>query len=501
MMQVETPVGTQDAGIGRRAAVLAWLCTPRAFWVLFFIVATLRFQAIARFQLVPDEAYYWVWTRHLSLSYFDHPPMVAWLIWLSTRIFGESEFAIRFPAAITSLLSIPLIMLAARAAMPERAAARLAGLFLLLSAVTTVTGTVTTPDAPAWFFGVASMTAACWAVKVECRRRSAWLWVAFGVLLGLACLSKYTAALIGPSTFLGLLASRDGRRHLLRPWYGIAAALCVACCAPIFAWNIRHDWPSFRFQLNHGFGEDKVGPLKGLGEYIVGQALAWTPLVYLLSLAALWTIVRRFRASTPVMRLLLACFLATGLLFLSSSLRRRVEMNWPFVMYAPLGIITAWYVSQNWRGRRATVAFAALVFASVVVIGLQSPLAVEFLGSRIRKLAQGQGYPELAQEVHRLANGRPVFANRYQEASELSYYMPAKPVVWAINVGGSRTNMFDYFDGKPDYKAAPSAVFVNCPRDEIEKDFIIRQAIEWPTEIFGRVMRRDRIFIADRLPR
>src|SRR5262249_40494218 len=41
--------------------------------------------------LIPEEAYYWNYAQHLDWGYLDHPPMVAWLIWLSTSIFGKSE--------------------------------------------------------------------------------------------------------------------------------------------------------------------------------------------------------------------------------------------------------------------------------------------------------------------------------------------------------------------------------------------------------------------------
>ena len=35
-------------------------------------------------ELIPDEAYYWNYAQHMDLSFYDHPPMVAWLIWLGT---------------------------------------------------------------------------------------------------------------------------------------------------------------------------------------------------------------------------------------------------------------------------------------------------------------------------------------------------------------------------------------------------------------------------------
>ncbi|MFH1092604.1 MAG: glycosyltransferase family 2 protein [Candidatus Omnitrophota bacterium] len=42
-------------------------------------------------ELLHEEAYYWNYAQHLNIGYLDHPPMVAWLIWLSTTVFGNQS--------------------------------------------------------------------------------------------------------------------------------------------------------------------------------------------------------------------------------------------------------------------------------------------------------------------------------------------------------------------------------------------------------------------------
>src|SRR5437762_4699780 len=63
------------------------------FWRMWY--ASLR-------QLTPDEALYWCWSRHPAIGYLDHPPMIAWLIWLSTRVLGDNELGVRLPGVIMS---------------------------------------------------------------------------------------------------------------------------------------------------------------------------------------------------------------------------------------------------------------------------------------------------------------------------------------------------------------------------------------------------------------
>jgi dolichol-phosphate mannosyltransferase len=54
-------------------------------------------------ELLPEEAYYWNYSRHLDIGYLDHPPMVAWLIRLGTMVFGQNEFGVRIGTALRKI--------------------------------------------------------------------------------------------------------------------------------------------------------------------------------------------------------------------------------------------------------------------------------------------------------------------------------------------------------------------------------------------------------------
>src|SRR5436305_10669137 len=81
----------------------------RYLWSVLGLLLLLRLLLAARLELAPDEAFYWVLTRHLSSGYLDHPPMIAYLMWLSTRLFGNTELAVRFPATLLSLASVAVL--------------------------------------------------------------------------------------------------------------------------------------------------------------------------------------------------------------------------------------------------------------------------------------------------------------------------------------------------------------------------------------------------------
>ena len=75
-------------------------------WVAALIVAlvVVRLVCAALVPLAFDEAYYWLWSKHIAGGYLDHPPMVAVVIRLGTLIAGDTEFGVRL---VPVLLGLP----------------------------------------------------------------------------------------------------------------------------------------------------------------------------------------------------------------------------------------------------------------------------------------------------------------------------------------------------------------------------------------------------------
>ena len=68
-------------------------------------LVALRLIAAAFTPITFDEAYYWMWSKHLAGGYYDHPPMVAVVIRLGTLIAGDTEFGVRL---VSILLALPM---------------------------------------------------------------------------------------------------------------------------------------------------------------------------------------------------------------------------------------------------------------------------------------------------------------------------------------------------------------------------------------------------------
>ncbi|MDQ3185795.1 MAG: glycosyltransferase family 39 protein, partial [Pseudomonadota bacterium] len=194
----------------------------------------LRLIYLGQAQLIPDEAYYWNYAQHMDLSFYDHPPMVAWLIWLGTAIFGDNEFGVRIGAFICGLITMGYLY-ALACNLYDKTTGMRAVLLLAVLPFYFSTGMVMTTDAPlvaAWAATLYYMERALIADQ-----RSAWL--GMGIAFGLGILSKYTLGLLGPAALLFVILDPASRRWLRRPQPYLAAALALLLFSPVIIWNME----------------------------------------------------------------------------------------------------------------------------------------------------------------------------------------------------------------------------------------------------------------------
>jgi dolichol-phosphate mannosyltransferase len=206
-------------------------------------VLALRLAFLGSVNLLPEEAYYWNYAQHLDIGYLDHPPMVAWLIWAGTRLFGDTEFAVRLGAYSCWIVAAMFCFLLTRN-LYGRTAAFIAVLLLAVLPFFFGTGMIITPDAPltaAWAGALYFLERALLG-----EQRTAWWHV--GICVGLGLLSKYTIALLGPATILFMLLDPRSRMWFRRSSPYVAVLAAAVFFSPVIIWNAQHDWASFMFQ-------------------------------------------------------------------------------------------------------------------------------------------------------------------------------------------------------------------------------------------------------------
>jgi hypothetical protein len=389
----------------------------------------LRLIAAAVTPLTFDEAYYWMWSKHLAFGYYDHPPMVAAVIRLGTMVAGDTEFGVRL---VSILLALPMSWAIYRTAAILFGGQRVAATATILLNVTLMAavGTlIVTPDAPLL---VASSFILFFLAKVLETGRGAW-WLAVGAAVGAALSSKYTALFFGPAILIWLVSVAKLRRWLISPWPYLGGLVALLIFAPIILWNADHHWVSFIKQIGRARIEDFRPAF--IGELIPTQIAFATPLVSILGAMGLYALLKRNAGAYAARMLINSTFWTIALYFVWHSLHARVEANWFAPIYPAFAIAAA--VAANltrWEARQQRVADFCLYWASPVGILMFALLIAQantgaLTGYRrdatVRSV--GVGWRELAGEIEavRARTGATcVLAPDYGTTGWLAFYLP-----------------------------------------------------------------------------
>ncbi|WP_439615570.1 glycosyltransferase family 39 protein [Shinella sp.] len=304
--------------------------------------------------LIPQEAYYWNYAQHPALGYLDHPPMVAWLIWLGTSMFGHSEFGVRAGATLCWLLTA-FFLFRFTDNLFGRTSAFLALLLVSILPFFFAIGTVMTPDAPL----TAAWAGALYFLERALIRRRRRAWLGVGICIGLGMLSKYTIALLGPATIVFLIIHPQSRHWLLSKWPYLCAAIAVALFSPVILWNATHDWASFQFQGSRRWLADIRFSTHTLSMFItallgpIGLALAG------ITMARLPRLADHLAMRGPATFILVFTLVPLSV-FLGFSLLHGVKLNWTGPLWLALLPAMAKIVADAVKQGRRTRLVAAL---------------------------------------------------------------------------------------------------------------------------------------------
>jgi 4-amino-4-deoxy-L-arabinose transferase-like glycosyltransferase len=397
--------------------------------VVIIGLVLLRLVAAAWTPLTFDEAYYWMWSQHLAGGYYDHPPMVAVVIRLGTMIAGNTELGVRL---VSVLLALPMSWAIYRAAALLFGGERIAATAVILLNATMITSVglmIVTPDAPLL---VASSFVLLALAEVLATGQGKW-WLAVGLAVGLALLSKYTALFFGPAILIWLVAVPRLRRWLISPWPYMGGVVALAVFSPVLFWNADHQWVSFIKQLGRARIE-RFNP-SFIAELIPTQFAFATPLVFILGVMGLFALARRQAGALSARVLVSAMFWVIVLYFVWHSLHARVEANWFAPIYPAFAIAAAVAAHRaHWQPRaQRTVDFClrwagpagAVMFVCLVVQANTGLLSGYKRDATVRSV--GVGFAELAREVEAVrarVGATCVLAPDYGTTSWLVFYMP-----------------------------------------------------------------------------
>ncbi|MEI8218601.1 MAG: glycosyltransferase family 39 protein, partial [Elusimicrobiota bacterium] len=440
----------------------------RLFWILNTGTAIIRLFIIGRIGLSGDEAHYWTYTQHPALSYFDHPPLIAWIIKLSTMVFGSTEFAVRFPTVLIFFCTSIVLYKLAKNLYSEQIAFFTIVLLNIIPVFSFLGAVLTVPDAP---------LALCWALFafifhriIIDKRPNLSRWYVLGAVLGAGLLSKYNAVLLPVSAGLFLLLSREHRRLLRTKGPYIALAVALIMFSAVIAWNGENNWVSFGFQLRHGFGTGLPHfSIALLGRTMGAQAGYLSPLFFFLywalagslSLTAVKALRRQAtnHAQSPALPALFifSFSLPTLILFNAIAGFNEILPHWPAMGYLLLTISAGHFIVSRWDNRPArifiTSAASLAIFLTVLVPvqALFKPLRPEWFMSKTdaSKIEDGvtkaekvdvtnelYGWKEVGEKLTEMMTETPnafIFSHRHYVSSQVAFAVPSHPFVYTLS--------------------------------------------------------------------
>lgn len=379
-------------------------------------------------ELFGDEAYYWLWSRHLAWGYFDHPPLIAWLISLSTPWIG-GQWGVRLVPFLTVVVAAWVV--GRQIIPPDRQWAWWAGwiIFPQLS----FPSDFATPDTPL----LAAALLFLWSLDLYVERDSWGRALAVGVTAVLMLYTKYHGILLIAGAVIGLPGLLKRRSF----WF--AALLGCILFLPHVVWEWQHDFITLRYHLIEGHrGElSWIRPLEFLGQQVALPGLLLAPWV--------WQRAWHGWRSSPFDRALGGIVLTFPFFFFLSFVRV-VRFNWANAAYLPL-LALALRDPGEWPLHRRRVRIlgacsVALVICGAVIMGIPA--------TKIWFIPTGgiHGWQSWSREIASATEDCELVANEYQIAARLSFYLGEE--ITALNIR-SRRNQFDIWrwdqrlQGKP----------------------------------------------------
>ncbi|HWT78777.1 MAG TPA: glycosyltransferase family 39 protein [Candidatus Methylomirabilis sp.] len=379
-----------------------------------------------RLDLVPDEAYFWLWSKHLAASYRDKGPGVAWTIALGTRLFGDTVFGIRALAVLLSAGTGWLLFVLARRLYDGRTALWCLAVAAVMP-LFAVGSILMIPDALSVFFWAWAINV-LWAALENGKTRH---WIALGVIIGCGFLSKFTNGVQLVCIAWLLYWSRSHRRFLLSRQSLVMVAAFVVTILPIIYWNVEVGWIHAgalhsRSGVEDSFGVHPVELFRFLGE----QAGVVSPLLMVgmvVALVGMWW----SRSHELRVRLLVSQCVPVQALFIFFSLNKAGKSNWvaPALITGIILLVVFWreLVAQRTRWRWAVGAAFVLAFLMTAFL---HDTAILNLSPNFDPLVRAEGWTDFGAHVQRarvLHRANLLIGNHYSQASMMQFYLPDRP--------------------------------------------------------------------------
>ncbi|MBO0352436.1 glycosyltransferase family 39 protein [Muricauda ruestringensis] len=409
---------------------------PRLFFVLLAVLFALNLLQSSVTELIYDEAYYWYYAQNMAWGYFDHPPMVAFLIKLSSFLF-DGELGVRFMSCILSAGTYILLWL-----MVENPKKKdyVTHFFLLVFSFTLMNayGFLTLPDTALLFFTALFL----WLYKRFLKHEGIMTTIGLGLIMAALMYSKYHAVLVILFVFLSNYKLIFNKKA----WFAVILALI--CYAPHFIWLYQNDFVSITFHLS-----ERPNQAYKFDEFTLGFFLN---IVVIIGLLFYWVYgaLFKFKATDKFSKALVYLVYGVLIFFFISSFNRRVQAQWTIAISIPLALIAFDHLlnnakSRKWMYRIGIVSLLLLMYARAWMVNYRLfPMYFETHGNK-----------EWVNELKTKSGGIPVvFENSYRRSSMYEFYSDVPAI--SLNNFMYRKNQYS-IDGSEERVRGKKVLYVS----------------------------------------
>jgi len=446
--------------------------------IFAMLIARWIYIASGTIDLEKDEAYQWLWSKHLALSYYSKPMGIALIQFASTSLWSDTEFGVRFCSPLfAAILSVMVLRFFAREVSAQ------AGFWLLLIVtaapllgIGTILLTIDPPMVLCWMW---ALVAGWRAAQPDGKTRD---WLVVGLAMGLGFLCKYTAACQIACWAIFFALWPAARMHLRKPGPWLALLIFLLCTLPVIIWNAQHGWITVHHVAgNAGLGSPWKPTLRFFRDFLFVEAGLLNPIFFV---GTLWAMLAFWKQPRHKMSGLWLYFFCMGApVFFGYwlwSFHSRILPNWIAPAVLPMFCLMVAY----WDERRH---IAKPFLATGLALGFFA-VAILFQSNLIGKVA-GQLLPGEKDPLRRVrawrpttaliegerekleAGGKPAFiiADHYGMTGLFTFYLPqaraalkAGPLVYCVD-SDKPENQF-YFWPDYDYRAqrqGQNAIYVS----------------------------------------
>jgi hypothetical protein len=393
-------------------------------------------------EIISDEAYYYMYGKFLAWGYFDHPPMVALMIKLSSSLFN-GNLGIRFMTVFLQLGTMFLTWLVIDDGSKSEKSQVL--YFFLISASMTMFsayGFITTPDAPLLFFTALFLFGYKGFLKNESWQTVIILSIAMAGLV----YSKYQAVLV-----FGFVVLSNFR--ILKSWrFWVAGLSAIIILYPHLNWQITNDFPSFKFHLI-----DRSEGFKWIYffEYLPNQMVVFNPFV----LGAVIYIIIKYRSPDLFIRALY--FLIIGFIgfFWITSVRGHVEPHWTVACSAPIIILLISKIKNDNGLRKYIKYFIAPSFVLILLVRILLLTNIPLMNK-----SGMNGKREKFEFIESVTKDLPVvFLSSFQSPSMFSYFTGKE--AFPVSTLYTRQTQYDIWQFEKKYHNKPVfIIYSHCSK-------------------------------------